>query len=128
MFEQTKKKTIDEIAGSNPTTGPSRRRGVANRHPDARVVGWALPSHQPTRRCSRWLRRWIAGAGRSQRMPRTRRRYWRQCGSGDFRSERDAGGFVTSARQMLSRWEERRLKSETKPSRCFIHPDLAGLA
>jgi len=25
-------------------------------------------------------------------------------------------------------WEERRLKSEIKPSRCYIHPDLAGLA
>ena len=121
MFEDTKKKTIekspvrirppDRAEGEvSPTpSDPSWAAGLAVPPPEAALPRWL--SVEQVRKMQRMRRETVLGAMRSGELPFERR-----------------GRICYIRLSDVVAWEERRLKSETKPSRCLIHPDLAGLA
>jgi hypothetical protein len=121
MFEETKKKTIEKspvrIRPPDQTEGevsptppaPSWSAGLAVPAAEAALPRWL--SVEQVRKMQRMRRETVLEAMRAGELPFEQR-----------------GRICYIRLSDVVAWEERRLKSETKPSRCFIHPDLAGLA
>jgi hypothetical protein len=121
MFEQTKKKTVDK----SPVRirPPDQARGEVMPPPSDLTwsAGLTVPPAQAV------LPRWLS-VEQVRKMQRMRREtVLAAMRTGELPFER-RGRICYARLSDVVAWEERRLKSETKPSRCFIHPDLAGLA
>lgn len=122
MFEQTKKKTVDKspvrirppdatpVEGPpRPTTDSSWSTGLTVPSAESALPRWL--SVEQVRKMQRMRRDTVLDAMRAGELPFERR-----------------GRICYIRLSDVVAWEERRLKSKAKPSRCFIHPDLAGLA
>jgi hypothetical protein len=121
MLEQTKKRTVDKspVRIRPPDVTPAE---VSPRPTDPSwSAGLSVPSAESV--LPRWLS--VEQVRKMQRMRRETVLNAMQAGELPF----ERRGRICYVRLSdVVAWEERRLKSETKPSRCFIHPDLAGLA
>jgi hypothetical protein len=121
MFEETKKKTVDkspvrirppdhadgEVSPKSPD--PSWSADLAVPRADSVLPRWL--SVEQVRKMQRMRRETVLEAMRAGELPFEQR-----------------GRICYIRLSDVVAWEERRVKHETKPSRCFIHPDLAGLA
>jgi hypothetical protein len=121
MFEETKKKTIEK----SPVRirPPDQAEGEASPMPSdpSWSNGLVVPSSEAV------LPRWLS-VEQVRKMQRMRRETVLDAmRAGELHFER-RGRICYIRLSDVVAWEERRLKSEAKPSRCFIHPDLAGLA
>jgi len=121
MFEETKKKTIEK----SPVRirPPDQAEGVVSPTPSdpSWTAGLAVPSVEAA------LPRWLS-VEQVRKMQRMRRETVLEAmRAGELPFERRGRICYVRLSDVVA-WEERRLKSEAKPSRCFIHPDLAGLA
>lgn len=121
MLEQTKKKTIakspvrirppDQAEVEVSPTPPDLSWSAGLAVPSAEAVLPRWLSVEQVRKMQRMRRETVLEAMRAGELPFERR-----------------GRICYVRLSDVVAWEERRLKSEAKPSRCFIHPDLAGLA
>ena len=121
MLEQTKNKTIEkspvrirppdqaEGEASPIPSDPSWSNGLVVPSSGSVLPRWL--SVEQVRKMQRMRRETVLDAMRAGELPFERR-----------------GRICYVRLSDVVAWEERRLKSEAKPSRCFIHPDLAGLA
>jgi hypothetical protein len=121
MYEHTKQKTVDKSP-------------VHFRPPDAAGIGvsqtpseapWSAALTVPPTESA--LPRWLS-VEQVRKMQRMRRETVQDAmRSGELPFERRGRICYIRLSDVLA-WEERRVQSRTKPSPCFIHPDLAGFA
>ena len=121
MFEHARKRTLDK----SPVRirPPDKATSEASASPSDQ--SWSSPLNVPS--AESVLPRWLS-VEQVRKMQRMRRETVLEAmQAGELPFER-RGRICYIRLSDVVAWEERRLQSKAKPSRCFIHPDLAGLA
>ena len=121
MLRQTESKAADH----SPVRIRPPDEGVPAEPPTTADTSWSTPLTVPPTESA--LPRWLS-VEQVRKMQRMRRQTVLDAmRSGELPFEQRGRICYIRLTDVLA-WEERRLKSEIKPSRCYIHPDLAGLA